>query len=319
MRMYNLLSIVAAVAVALSASADARIISTFEAGGADAELRESNPTQNRGDNSELATRVSPTQNSVMYVKLPVASVTAFELSQPITYRLTFRNTNLPISRIADTSTNPTVVPTRYTGLQYFVLDPENPGADWLEVDTMDGAFDGIRPINAPGYSLDNNAATRGIVVGDGDFTPLGSQNFREMDFIGLQPQENHLPVGEAHDITFAPGSPLHEAIVAAQATNHQTITIASGTIHNNLDTHGNWLRFNYLFNPKEQTTLNDDSGYDSNVSAADGAEGSPFSGATNSLATPFAPQLVLTVPEPSSVVLLGLAGVASVAMLRRRK
>jgi len=319
MRKYNLLSIVAAIAVALTASANARIISTFEAGGADAELRESNPTQNRGDNTELATRVSPTQNSVMYVKLPVASITPAELMRPITYRLTFRNSNLPISRIADTSTNPTLVPDRYTGLQYFVLDPTNPGADWLEVDSADDAFDGIRPVNAPGFAVDNNAATRGIVVGDGNFTPLGSKNFREIDFVGLQAQENHLPVGEAHDIVFEPDSPLHDAIVAAQATNHQTITIASGTIHNNLDTHGQWLRFNYLFNPKEQDPLNDDSSYDMNAAAADGAEGSPFSNAANNLASPFAPQLILGVPEPSSVVLLGLAGIAGVAMVRRRK
>lgn len=305
----NFLAMAAIAAFAMPADA-ARIISTFDSGavaGADAELRESAPTQNRGSSTEIASRVAGNRNSLIYVKLPVDSVSAAELASPITFRMTYRNTNLTATRISDTSSDPTMVPDRYTGLQYYVLDPNNAGADWDEST--------ITPLTAPGYLPDGNFGTHDIVLGGDNFTPIASQLFPEIAYVGLQPQENHLPVGGALDLTVQPGSALHDAIVDAQSTAHQSITIAAGTIHNNLDTHGNFINFNYLFNPKEQTTLNNDPNYDNNVAAGDGPEGSPWSGATNSQASPFAPQLLL-VPEPSSVALICLAGLA---LVRRRR
>ncbi len=145
MKLWKNLSLIAAVAILCGSNADARKISTFNSGGADVELRPSAQTQNRGDNTELATRVAGNRNSVMYVKLPVSSITPAELNGPLVYRMTIRQENLPASDISDNSVNdPPVHPNDYTGLDYWVLDPNNAGADWGELTITPLDVAGIR-------------------------------------------------------------------------------------------------------------------------------------------------------------------------------
>ena len=321
---------IALAAILCCADADARKISTFHTGGADVELRRSNPTQNRGTNSELATRVAGNRNSVMYVKLPVASITPAELAAPLVYRMTIRQENLPASDISDNSVNnPPVHPDDYTGLDYWVLDPQHAGADWDELTIAPSTS--LTTVQAPGYDITdpNDFSTNGIIEGAGNFTSLGSQKFREIQYSGVQALENHLPVGDVMDIYFAPGSALHQAIADAQAnTNHQSITIASGISHpgdvmraDGSGPKSEWINQNYIFNPKEQTTLRTDGNYDSDTTDPNNPTGSPWGGMANTISNPFAPQLltVSSIPEPSSVVLVGLAGMAGIAMIRRRK
>jgi hypothetical protein len=129
--------------------------------------------------------------------------------------------------------------------------------------------------------------------------------------------ENRIPVGENFDFTFPVGSPLHTAIAAAQLTGHQTVTVLTTLAHDfdDVDVSPDWLNFNYVFNPKERNPLTTDSGYDNDNTDANPAGPGPHSAAENTAANPFAPQLVV-VPEPASLVLFGLCGVAT--LLRRR-
>ncbi len=82
-----------------------------------------------------------------------------------------------------------------------------------------------------------------------------------------------------------------------------------------------WINQNYIFNPKEQIELRLDSNYDSDTTDPNNPLGSPWGGMMNTINNPFAPQIltISSIPEPSSVVLVGLAGLAGVAMIRRRK
>lgn len=299
-------------------TADARgtiIITTGVGNGADAEVREESATTNRGTNAEFATRVGATQNSVDYAKFDVSSVTPAMLLESITYRLTFGGTNLVQSRITDTTNN-----TGNTGLTYYVLDPNHAGAAWGETT--------ITYNNAPGLTPDANVTTKDYNTSLGNLTLLGTQLFRSLN------NENHVPVGEAHDLTLPAGSPLHLAIAAAQLTNHKTVTLVSGIQHAGNNTHANWVGFNYIFNSNNRTPLLNDNSYDNDVSAADGNEGSPYScqvGAPNLCpngvvispnnatdAFIFSPQLII-VPEPNSLALIVLGALTTGAVARRRK
>lgn len=304
-----------ALSLAIAADAVAAVITTGFGNGADAEVREESATTNRGTNVELATRVGPNNNSVDYAKFDISNVTANQLLGPITYRLSFAATNLVPSRITDTTNS-----TGNTGLTYYVLDPNNAGAAWGETT--------ITYNNAPGLTPDANVTTKDYNTSAGNLTFLGSQLFRSLS------NENHMPVGEAHDLTLAAGSPLHSAIAAALLTGHKTVTIVSGIQHAGSNTHANWVGFNYIFNANNRTPLLNDNSYDNDVSAADGNEGSPYScqiggtnlcpngvitspnNATDSFA--FSPQLIL-VPEPNSLALIVLGVAATGAVVRRRK
>jgi hypothetical protein len=277
----NILSLLAcSVAALLATDAQAGRYSTVDPGGADVELREENPTSNRGTNSEIASRIEGgSRNSLIYLKFGVGSISAGELAGDITVRTTFRNTNLSSGRITDVAGGGP-----NTGMDYFVLDPTLTGANWDELT--------ITPVTAPGYAFDGNFMTKATGTPGSPtagLTYLGKQRFRD-----LVPPENNLPVGENFDFVAAAGSPLHSAILAAQGTAHQTVTVVMGAQHEWDNPNGNWLNFNYLFNPKDQTTLND---------GRDNSQGQ------------FAPALI-TIPEPGSVALLSLAGVA---LVRRRR
>jgi hypothetical protein len=301
--------------LALTTSSTATTITTGFGNGADAEVREESATTNRGTNAEFATRVGATQNSVDFARFDVSGVSAAMLLEPITYRLTFGATNLVPSRITDTTNN-----TGNTGLTYYVLDPNHAGATWGETT--------ITYNNAPGLTPDANVATKDYNTSAGNLTLLGTKLFRSLN------DENHMPVGEAHDFTLAPGSPLHLAIAAAQLTGHRTVTLVSGIQHAGNNTHANWVGFNYIFNSNNRTPLLNDNSYDNDVSAADGNEGSPYScqvsgtnlcpngvvtspnNATDAFA--FSPQLIL-VPEPNSLSVIVLGLLTTGALVRRRK
>jgi hypothetical protein len=100
-----------------------------------------------------------------------------------------------------------------------------------------------------------------------------------------------------------------------------SVTIVAAIVHDGKIPVNDWKNFNYLFNPKEQTTLTTDTGYDANTSDPNNALGSPWSGASNATDangfSPFSPRLTLT-PEPNSLSLLGF-GSAVLALVRRRR
>jgi hypothetical protein len=313
--MKRLLVLMAFVALVLVvADTQAFRVTTADVGGADAELRESSPDGNRGDSIEIASRVdydedtsgNPTgylRNSVSYLKFNVAGITAFDLAGDIIVRTTWLNTNVYNSRIEDAGDpqGPNA------GFEYFVLDPTFAGADWDEMT--------ITPNNAPGFVCDNDgtntawATTKGTRMGflgspTAGLTYLGESLF---DSTLINPAVGRMDVGQRHDLTLAPGSALHDAIVAAQATAHQTVTVIFGVNFDYTTTNTNWEGFNYTMNSKEQDPLKSDST-------------SPWGGLPNNLETyggAFLPQLTNEplIPEPATLALLGLGGL----LLRRKR
>ncbi|QEG35775.1 PEP-CTERM sorting domain-containing protein [Bythopirellula goksoeyrii] len=294
-------SLCAALAVMslLAVDAQAGRIFTYDPGGADAELRESTPTTARGTGTEIASRIAPGtngRNSVIYLKFGVGNITPAELAGNIKVRTTIRNTNITAGRIEI----PNVQNGANAGFDYFVLDPTLAGADWDEttIAPLTNAMAGT--VAAPGYAFDGNFSTKPTGTPGtptAGLTYLGSNSF---DSAGLQPS-GHLLVGSPFDlVSLPPNSALHQAIAIAQGTAHQTVTVVMGVSHPADSPNGNWINFNYLFNPKEQTMLNND-------------PASPYSG---SKANAFAPALI-TIPEPASFALLGIASLALVGFRKR--
>jgi len=271
---------------------------TTNMGGADAELREEAPAVNRGTSTEIASRIyvypttptdaSKSRNSMIYLKFNVADITAADLLGDINVQTTYRNTNLGTGRIQDT-----VEPIgANTGFDYFVLDPTMAGADWDELT--------ITPSTAPGFFVDGDYSTKGVYdpfMGglNSGVTYLGTKLFDSDQLVS-----GRLRVGDRFTLVNNPGSALHQAIVAAQATGHQTVTVIMGVTHGADSDNTQWLNFNYLFNPKEMLTLGTDTL-------------SPYSGMSNTGGV-FSPALT-DIPEPATMVLLGLGGL----LLRRKR
>jgi hypothetical protein len=288
-----------AAAVIFVANAQALRITTNDPGGADCELREEAPAANRGTSSEIASRLyvypsnptdsSKSRNSMIYLKFGVADVTAADLLGDINVQTTFRNTNLAVGRYRDT-----VEPIGpNTGWDFFVLDPTMEGANWSETT--------ITPSNAPGYFLDGDYSTKGIYdpfMGglNPGVTYLGTQLYDDQYLRG-----GHLSVGGRFTLVNNPGSALHDAIVAAQATDHKTVTVIMTIAHEWDSDNTQWINFNYLFNPKEMLTLNND-------------PTSSWGGASNAYGK-FSPALTSGIPEPATMALLGLGGL----LLRRKR
>jgi hypothetical protein len=150
---------------------------------------------------------------------------------------------------------------------------------------------------------------------------------------------NRYPVGLPLEYTDENGA-LKQLVFDAQDAGRSHVTLM---LHLAVDprtaTGGNptpstsMINFNYLFNPKEKTTLENDNNWDPDGSGAGLATGSPYScdgsqgaGLTNcpghtlgsNANGEFSPALIVRVPEPTSMVLLAL-GAMLCGMVRRRK
>lgn len=304
-------------AICSAPQAEARTIFTSDPGGADIEFRETQPG-NRGDSGEIASRmaapavggvqgVDPNaggtgRNSVIYLKFGIQDISADELAQPITVRTHIQNANINIGRLefdpASVVDQASAAASPNNGFHYYVLDPTLANANWDEmaVTNLPG------PTLAPGYQFDGQFATYASGTPSSPttgLTYLGTQQFRDLIF-GV---ENALPQNEAFDFVASPGSPLHDAIVSAQGTAHQTVTVVmnlsqeqfvatdpsdlTNTSEDGSDPNISWYGFNYSFYPKENAN-----------------------GTAPSL------NIAGVIPEPASLTLLGLSGIA--LLLRRR-
>lgn len=277
--------------------------------GADAEVRESNPDQNRGTSTELATRVrdahSPDdgtgsdpfdRNSVIYLQFDLTQVDSV-LPNAI-LRMTYRNNNLTEDRIHDTDA--------------MLADLGNNGFEYYGIPNTSFNETTITYNNAPGMTPDGDVGTvdfndSAMFLGDLDLPDIGTQS--------------HLPIGGTLDFTSA----LLDAFLADQKENNRLAVIAivrrnEGLTYNDTnatktgDEPPAWSNFNYLFNPKEQTTLNNDDTYDANVNDDNNPLGGPHSGADNSTGT-YSPQLVF-IPAPATT--LALLAPATILTRRRR-
>jgi hypothetical protein len=98
-----------------------------------------------------------------------------------------------------------------------------------------------------------------------------------------------------------------------------TVTIVASIVHDGKIPINDWKNFNYAFNPKEQTTLNTDTGYDADTTNPSNPLGSPWSGASNianaSGFSPFSPQLIIVLPGDFN--LDGLVNVADYVIWRK--
>lgn len=308
----NTLNHAAVLACALGATATAAFaapvyLPTNIGNGADAEVRESTPTQNRGASTELATRVLDLwlpssqndvndRNSVIYLQFDLAALDAFSTTGSI-LRMTVRNNLLNEDRVHDT--DGLFADFGRNGMQYYGI----PGAVFNE--------DLITYNTAPGITPDGDVGTKdfngsAMLLGEQDLPAIGSQN--------------HLPVGSNFDFASAA---LDAFLETERATNRGGVAVIA-VVHRNLgliasqnsDKSGEepstWANLNYLFNPKEQTTLNADPNYDADINDPGNPLGSPWGGADNSNGE-FSPQLVF-VPAPCTAALLGGA-----LMITRRK
>ena len=306
------------VTVGLVGTVRAVIIPTSFGVGADAEVREEAPTTNRGSSNEIASRIVDTfptghandgndRMSLIYLKFDITGQGPLG-TKKTAVRLTYRNTNLSPNRISDTETPD---PAFRTGMAFYGLHPDHAGNNWTE--------GGITYLNAPGLAPDFNNGTKDHDFIDPDgagplvapLIPLGVKLFPA---IGTQ---NRLPVGGE----FLFQSPALDALVSsALAKGKTTVTIVTNAVHDGKVPISAWKNFNYLFNPKEMTTLTVDTGYDSDTTNPSNPVGSPWSGASNATDangfSPFSPQLLI-VPEPTTATMLGLAALGF-AFVRRR-
>jgi hypothetical protein len=181
----------------LSPPARAVVIATSKGSGADAEVRDHQPSTPLGAATELATRILDNvppgasdlndRFSAMYMKFDITGQTAFA-NQTTAVRLTYRNSNLTPNRVHDITPPGNNMGFR-TGLAFYGLDRDHPGNNWSEAT--------ITYSNAPGIASDGNNGTKDYDFVDPDgggplrapLTPLGIALFPEV------PPQNRLPVG----------------------------------------------------------------------------------------------------------------------------
>ena len=148
---------------------------------------------------------------------------------------------------------------------------------------------------------------------------MGTKDFNsDLTFLGVVEfpaigTQNHLPVGGA--LIFQSVN-LDNFVSNAIANGQGSVTLVANILHGGDAPFDGWRNFNYLFNPKEQVTLNNDSNYDADTTDPNNPLGSPWSGADNSNGD-FSPALLLRVPEPGALT-LGLLALVGWAVYRHR-
>ena len=271
--------------------------------GADAEVRESIPDQNRGASTEIATRIvdrvpsgdqadGNDRNSIIYLQFDLTQVDVFTTAGS-TLRMTLRNNNISETRIHDTDG---VAPDfGKNGLVYYGI----PGAAIDEAAITYNTAPGLTPDGDVG-TVDFNGAA--VPLGERDLPDIGSQNWLAVG-MSLDFQSAALDAFlENERMT----NPSGVAVIAVARRNLGLVSTSAAPKTG--DEPSAWANFNYLFNPKEQTMLNSDSNYDADVNDPNNPLGSPWSGGDNTTGE-FSPQLVF-VPVPSAVALWGVVGIA---------
>jgi hypothetical protein len=298
------LGIAPLLAIAIGSDAcRARIVIPTNFGvGADAEVRDHQVTTNFGASTELASRIqnllplgdpidTSDRHSVMYLKFDLSGLTPAD-AVGAAVQLTVRNNNsITTSRVYDTDgVDPDF---GRNGLEYYGI----PGATFTE-----GT---ITYFNAPGLTYDGNNGTKDF---NGSAVFLGDVDFR----LGIA---NSYYVGQPIRLL----SPALDSFIAGEiASNPNGVAVIAVNLRN--DGIGaepsNWRNFNYVFNPKEKLTLENNPAWDSDITDPNNPLGGPFSVASNADGR-FSPTLLLGVPEPSSLALL--AGVALGMLMNRRR
>jgi hypothetical protein len=298
----SIIAIAISTSVVISQWASAVIIATSKGAGADAEVRDHQPTTNFGASTELGTRIvdnfpmghasdGTDRFSAIYLKFDITGQTVLP-NQVTSVRLTYRNDNFTSNRVHDT-TPPGNNTAFRTGLAFYGLDRDNAGNNWFEST--------ISYLSAPGLANggDFNNGTKDFDFVDPDgagaqrapLTPLGVALFP------VVPPQNHLPVGG--QLIFSSDA-LNSFVTQSITTGKATVTIVAGLIHDGKVPINDWKNFNYLFNPKEQVTLATDATFDSDTANPSNPLGGPFSGASNAANasgfSPFSPQLIMTLP-----------------------
>jgi len=318
-------SLLLVAAGAWAPAAKAVIIATSKGLGADAEVRDHQPFTNLGASTELATRIvdnfpfghsseGSDRFSAMYLKFDITGQTALP-NQTTSVRLTYRNTNLTPNRVHDTTPPGNNMDFR-TGIAFYGLDRDHAGNNWDEST--------ITYFTAPGMGStpggDGNNGTKDLDFVDPDgagplrapLAPLGVKLFP------VVPPQNRLPVGGA--LVFSSDA-LNTFVTQSLNAGKSTVTIVASIVHDGKIPINDWKNFNYLFNPKEQLTLNTDTAYDADTTDPNNPLGSPWSGASNAEDanefSPFSPQLII-IPEPNAMALLGLAS-GAFALVRGRR
>jgi hypothetical protein len=265
-------------------------IPTNTGNGADAEVRDHQPTTNFGASTELASRIldnfpighaneGSDRCSAIYTRFDLAGET-IPTNSVAAFRLVIRNTNLTGNRLHDGQT-PNL--SYRTGLAIYGLNPTN--AVWNEAT--------ITYANAPGLTTDTNNGTKDF---NSSLTPLGTVSFPPL---GVQ---NRLAVGSS--VVFR-STALNNFIRNAVNGGATNVTLVSIVLHAGNELVNDWKNFNYLFIPKEQTTLNTDVGYDADTTNPTNLLGSPHSAASNANGE-YSPAIRF---DPVPVPLMGLIGV----------